>query len=36
MNRISYNQAGGYGMMYYMNGQFSNFIFLTMVMLRGK
>jgi hypothetical protein len=36
MNRISYNQAGDYGMMYYMNGQISDFSFPTMVMLREQ
>jgi len=36
MNRISYNQAGDYRLMYDMNGQISDFIFPTMVMLREE
>jgi hypothetical protein len=36
MNRIPYSQAGDYGMMYYMNGQISDFIFPAMVVLREE
>jgi hypothetical protein len=36
MDHMSHNQPGDYGMMYYMNGQISDFIFPAMAMLREE